>query len=98
MGHITQCGDNNTAMTTRRRRMRVICACRTVSNDGRKRVQNERANKECLTWACEQHENVCTRRVREGMACAATQRSVARKTKSVGFVLARFLPCGTTPT
>jgi hypothetical protein len=69
----------------------MICMRETPSNEGHKRVQNNVENKECLTWACEQHENVCTRSVREGMTCAATQRSVARKTKlSASFSRASF--------
>ena len=98
MGHITQCGDNNIVMRRAERRMRLICTRKRTANNGRQRVQNNAANKECLTWACEQQKNVCTRSVREGMTCAATQRCVARKTKTVGFVFARRVPRGTAST
>jgi hypothetical protein len=92
MGHIAQCGDNIVASTTRWRRMRRVCASKTASNNGRQRAQNNAAINECLTWACKQQKNVCIPSVKEGMACAATQRCVARKTKSVGFVFARRVP------
>ena len=98
MGHITQCDDNDMVVSTRGRREYVICANKTDANAVAKRVQNDPANKECLTWACKQHENVCIQSVREGMTCAATQWSVARKTKIVGFVFARSVPCHTAST
>ena len=92
MGHIAQCGDNNAVSTTRWRRMHRVCASKTESNNGRQRAQNNAAINECLTWACKQQKNVRTRSVKEGMTCAATQRCVARETKTVGFVFARRVP------
>jgi hypothetical protein len=92
IGHITQSGDNNTVRTTRWRRMHRVCAPKAESNNGRQLAQNSAAINECLTWACKQQKNVHTRSVREGLTCAATQRCVARKTKTVGFVFARRVP------
>src|ERR1700689_4266664 len=95
MGHMTQCDDNYTLRAMRQRRMHLKLRVRKTSNNGRARVQNNAAINECLTWACKQQKNVCTRSAREGMTCVATQRCVARKTKSVGFVFARLPPLRT---
>ncbi len=49
MGHFVQCGDNTTAITLRERSMDINYPSATTSIKGRRRTQNDHANKECLT-------------------------------------------------